>query len=234
MTTCDDFLAVRWWWWRAHGAQPSALCTYTHRTYARIDLEEAKREEREDVDSPPGDRDRVARRDAASCCRSTVSGSLKVSPYRRWTESDRSSGGLPYETKSSARALCRCCFSSGRFATVAGTIMQLKKAMLKIFDQCKSRNISFLHGNLLLSSPPNTYLGPPDFFACANELESRTARAISELRASAAAAAAGPTAACVRAFLVHLYAKHDGTCVHYAATSCAAWAPFKGPSIVIA
>lgn len=51
--------------------------TYGHvRARARSDLEEAKGEEREDVDSPPSDRDRVVRRDAASCCRSTVSGSL--------------------------------------------------------------------------------------------------------------------------------------------------------------
>lgn len=107
----------------------------------RADLEEAKGEEREDVDSPPSDRDRVVRRDAAaSCCRSTVSGSLKVSSYRRWTGSlERTSA-----VRESSRLVLSLLLLLFPDDAITSTIMQLKKAMLKIFDQCK-----FVFGKLL-------------------------------------------------------------------------------------
>lgn len=122
--------------------------TYGHvRARARADLEEAKGEEREDVDSPPSDRDRVVRRDAASCCRSTVSGSLKVSSYRRWTGSVE---------RTSARERSRFVSLLLLFldaAVASSTIMQLKKAMLKILDQCKF--ISRLYANALRANNNN-------------------------------------------------------------------------------
>lgn len=144
--------------------------TYGHvraASCARADLEEAKGEEREDVDSPPSDRDRVrvrvrvrvARRDAASCCRSTVSGSLKVSSYRRWT-------GSLERTVREKRSLCFVSFllvvvvvvvvivvvSPPRRRALASTIMQLKKAMLKIFDQCKSSPEALSHALIIIIS----------------------------------------------------------------------------------
>lgn len=92
-----------------HALTHSCAFTYT-RTRTRADLEEAKGEkEGEDVDSPPSDRDRVVQRDAVSCCRSTASGSLKVSPYRRWT------GVVGQIARGNERScsVCRCCFLVG-------------------------------------------------------------------------------------------------------------------------
>lgn len=83
--------------------------THTY-TRARADLEEAKGEkEGEDVDSPSGDRNRIVRRDTASCSRLTANSSLKVSPYRRWT----GMVDLIGYAKQREIVLCVCCFLIG-------------------------------------------------------------------------------------------------------------------------